>query len=164
MAAGATYTPIATTTLGSAQTSYTFTSIPSTYTDLVLVLSGYASTGSYEIQIGNGTIDTGSNYSRTYIYGDGSSAASSRGSNLDRTYITSGTTSPGVATLNFMNYSNTNTYKTFLLRGNDASAATTAAVTLWRSTPAINTIKIAGYSSANISTGSTFTLWGILNA
>ena len=42
MAAGSTYTPIATTTLGSAGT-ITFSSIPSTYTDLVIVLNGNGS-------------------------------------------------------------------------------------------------------------------------
>ena len=37
MAAGRTYTPIATTTLGSATNTLTFNSIPSTYTDLVII-------------------------------------------------------------------------------------------------------------------------------
>ena len=36
----ATYTPIATTTLGSAQSSYTFSSISSAYTDLILIYNG----------------------------------------------------------------------------------------------------------------------------
>ena len=40
MAAGNTYTPIATTTLSSSQNDITFSSIPSTYTDLVIVFNG----------------------------------------------------------------------------------------------------------------------------
>jgi hypothetical protein len=44
MAAGATYTPIATYTVsGSSTLTYTFSSIPSTYTDLVLVVNGSSS-------------------------------------------------------------------------------------------------------------------------
>jgi hypothetical protein len=67
-----TYTPIATTTLGSAATSYTFTSIPTTYTDLILIVNAKnASTGSYpKMQVGNGSVDTGNNYSRTYLTGN----------------------------------------------------------------------------------------------
>jgi hypothetical protein len=36
----ATYTPIASITLGATATSVTFSSIPSTYTDLILVMNG----------------------------------------------------------------------------------------------------------------------------
>lgn len=164
MAAGSTYTPIASYTVTSAQASYTFSSISGSYTDLILIMNASASTGAYEIQVGNGTIDTGTNYSRTYIYGDGTSAASGRGSNLDRTYIASGSSSFGTTVIHLMNYSNSTTYKTLLMRGNDVAAVATAAVSLWRNTAAINTIKIAGYSSANLASGSTFTLYGILSA
>ena len=76
MAAGNTYTPIATTTLGSAASSYTFSSIPGTYTDLVLVVSGKYSTGTtgtttVQIQVGNTSLDTGANYSIVYLNGSG---------------------------------------------------------------------------------------------
>jgi len=78
MAAGSTYTPIATTTLGSTTASYTFSSIPSTYTDLVLVVIGeayftstnYINTG---VQFNS---DTGSNYAAHYLIGNGSSVSS----------------------------------------------------------------------------------------
>jgi hypothetical protein len=60
-----------------------------------------------------------------------------------------------------MNYSNTTTYKTVLLRSNNASAITVATVGLWRSTSAINTIKIYADGAAVFSVGSTFTLYGI---
>ena len=75
MAAGSTYTPIATTTLGSAATSYTFTSIPSTYTDLVLVgnLSSSSNTN-ISIRIYS---DSGTNYSNTYLTGVNGTGASS---------------------------------------------------------------------------------------
>ena len=59
-----------------------------------------------------------------------------------------------------MNYSNTSTYKTVIGKDNAASIETDAYVGLWRSTAAINTIKISIGSSTFIA-GSTFTLYGI---
>jgi len=72
-----TYEPIATTTLGSATASVTFSSLGS-YTDIVLVCSVQsASSGDARINIRfNG--DTASNYSGTFMYGDGSAAGSGR--------------------------------------------------------------------------------------
>ena len=77
MAAGSTYTPIATTTASGSASSVTFSSIPSTYTDLVIVadILGAASTADAVLRFNS---DTTSNYSETVIRGDGSSAASAR--------------------------------------------------------------------------------------
>ena len=75
-----TYEPIATTTLGTSASSVTFSTIPGTYTDLVLVVAGTsAATNGNEMQF-NG--DTGNNYSFTLLYGTGSAAVSSRNSNI----------------------------------------------------------------------------------
>jgi hypothetical protein len=63
--------------------------------------------------------------------------------------------------INFMNYSNTSTYKTLLARGNDTAASTAAITGLWQSTSAINTVKILGFGGNNLDAGSTFTLYGI---
>ena len=167
MAAGSTYTPIATQTLGSAAASVTFSSIPSTYTDLVLVWSGTATTGNQDVylQVGNGSVDTGSNYSFTILMGDGTSAASYRAAT--QTKIISeyhGTaTNPSVIIYNLMNYANTSTYKTTLARTNSASNGTGATVGLWRSTSAINTITLS-LSGSTFLAGSTFNLYGILAA
>jgi hypothetical protein len=118
----ATYTPIATTTLGSAAPSYTFSSIPQGYTDLVLVVGSVSvSNDGYALDFKiNG--DTGSNYSLTNISGNGSTVRSDRVSNGTNTandiayYYGFSSSSPGQSTLNFMNYSNTTTYKTVLAR------------------------------------------------
>ena len=164
-----TYTPIATTTLSSATSSLTMSSIPATYTDLVVVVlardSRSLSWDSLTIQF-NG--DTASNYSDTYLQGDGSSATS--GLNSSTTYIRPGDVSAdsvssvlfGITTFNVMNYSNTTTYKTVIGRGSVGATGTTAKVGLWRSTSAVNSITFlaqAGYASFNI--GSTFTIYGI---
>jgi hypothetical protein len=172
MPAGSTYTPIATTTLGSTQTSYTFTSIPSTYTDLVLVINaGMATLDDYPaIQVGNGSIDTGSNYSKTELYGTGSAAASFRDTSTTAFYcpVINSTNAGGYnAIFNFQNYSNTTTNKTVLYRTNNAASNVSADVGLWRSTSAINQIKVGLYYGTGgraYVAGSTFTLYGIAAA
>jgi hypothetical protein len=162
MAAGATYTPIATTTLGSAVSSYTFSSIPSTYTDLIVIFAGTiaSSEGAYTLQFNS---DTGSNYSTTFLYGDGSAASSGRVSNQTTIYAGRATTTQGNGIAHIQNYSNATTYKTVISRGNNSSL-TIAYVGLWRSTAAINSIKIANETGSNLSSGSTFTLYGIAAA
>lgn len=168
MAAGSTYTPIATTTLGSAQPSVTFSSISGSYTDLVLVcnIAQAAGNNSLRFRINN---DTGSNYSDTYLYGNGATAGSGRDSSQTSglSYATGSTTLETNYILQFMNYSNSTTYKTVLSRSNRASAETGADVNLWRSTSAITRIDLAmggTFPTNNFASGSTFTLYGITAA
>lgn len=163
----ATYEPIATTTLGSAAASYTFTSIPSTYTDLVLVCNWRNSVGAGywgQLQF-NG--DTGSNYSTTVLDGNGTSATSYRYTNDSVGVRIGGTTTANnnPSIVNIMNYSNTTTFKSQISRYSDASQAAQAFASLWRSTAAITSIKIQiENGTANIVAGSTFTLYGIKSA
>ena len=164
MAAGATYVPIATQTLGSSASSVTFSSIPQTYTDLVLIVNGSMATGAtMGLQVGNGSIDTGNNYSRTLLSTDsgGSSSRTSNGGSLD-TYQPA---SPFTNTFNFMNYSNTTTYKTILYTTRTASGSQWLGqfVGLWRGTSAINILSLS-YGSSTYATGTTFTLYGIAAA
>ena len=154
-----TYSLINSTTLGSDQSSVTFSSIPATFTDLVLVVAGVTTSGTEAAAVRfNG--DTGSNYSRTVLYGTGSSALSLRNSNItDSGLGVLDSASQGNNIYHFMDYSNSTTYKTFLARGNVASEQTRASVGLWRSTSAITSITVlVGTSFAS---GCTFKLYGI---
>jgi hypothetical protein len=163
-----TYEPLNTTTLTTATASVTFSSIPGTYTDLVLVIASLNNTAtntSFQFQVGNGSIDTGANYSLTELFGTGSAASSDRASNDTAAYLNgpgigTSTNIPNLYITNLMNYSNTTTYKTFLGRGGNSEKNLVATVNLWRSTSAINTIKIF-QSANNMAAGSTFTLYGI---
>jgi len=158
-----TYEPIATTTLGSTSNGATFSSIPVTYTDLVLVVSGTLNTTNYLTLTLNG--DTAGNYSYTALTGNGSAASSARGSNNGFAFGGQFTTSQSVSIWHLQNYSNTTTYKTVLNRNNAASGFVDAFVTMWRNTSAINSIYISsGNGSATFSAGSTFTLYGIKSA
>ncbi len=159
-----TYEPIATTTLGSASNTVTFNSIPSTYTDLILITNAKAS-GAQDVYSRLNS-DTAGNYSATYLNGTGSTANSGRVSNqsyliLDN-YGYLETSDGQVLIANFMNYANTTTYKTVVTRASNALNGTTALVGLWRSTSAITSITLyCGTASATFSSGSTFTLYGI---
>jgi hypothetical protein len=160
--AGNTYEAIATfTTTTSSTTSYTFSSIPSTYTDLVVVCNLKATSANSSLVLRfNG--DSGSNYSYTQIWGDGSSAQSQRLSNQTIGYLSYNgfpTATFGTTIINCQNYSNTTTYKTYLDRGGFAAASTDAAVGLWRSTAAINSITL--FAGNFFDTGCTFSLYGI---
>lgn len=158
-----TYTPIATQTLGSATATVTFSSIPSTYTDLILISTSGLTTATGDTTFTFNT-DTATNYSFTALYGTGSAAASIRSATRSNISIyESPTTVLGATTsiLNVFNYANTTTYKTTLSRGTSAGAITSAVVGLWRSTAAINQIVITNNGSTTFITGSTFTLYGI---
>jgi len=165
-----TYEPIATNTLGSAASSVTFSSIPGTYTDLVIVCAVFNSAdgAGTEFQFNS---DTGTNYSNTFLEGSGSTATSSRESNqssIQMSFNVGGnSTNPCITTANIQNYSNTTTNKTLIGRWNSASGGTypgtSAAVGLWRSTSAITSVLIRT-GSGNFNTGSTFTLYGIKSA
>ena len=166
MAAGATYEPIATTTLSSAQASVTFSSISGSYTDLVVVIIGKLTT------TGNGAFvrinsDSGTNYSTTNIYGTGSVAGSGRHTNNSNgmhigEWQNGGSSSLMVSICHFMNYSNTTTYKTMLNRCADPGSGTDAQVGLWRSTSAITDLTFRSDNTSNTwASGTTFTLYGI---
>jgi hypothetical protein len=160
MAAGSTYSSIATATSGG--TSYTFSSIPSTYTDLILVIGGTANGTNinYGLRF-NG--DSGSNYSVTRLYGNGTSATSDRISNVTNTLTSNMTDGANSVIHHIMNYSNTTTYKTVLARSNTGANLVWANVALWRSTAAINSIEYFTTASGSMAS-TTLTLYGILAA
>lgn len=161
-----TYTPIATTTLGSNTGTVTFSSISGTYTDLVLITNVSGNDGAICIRFNS---DTGSNYSNTGLRGNGTSASSTRATNFS--YI-AGTSNLSVtagslqtAIWNIQNYSNTTTNKTVLFRDGMATHITGATVGLWRNTAAITSVSLSPEFGANVFyTGSTFTLYGVKSA
>jgi len=161
MTAGSTYTPIATYTF-SGQSSLTFSSIPNTYTDLILIISG-SGAGVETMQLRfNG--DSGSNYSYTRILGTGSSASSSQSSNQTAAIAGFMDNTQFVDIVQIMNYSNTTSYKIALTRMNVPSSGYVGAwVNLWRNTSAINTVYILPDSGGTFNNGKA-TLYGIASA
>lgn len=164
-----TYEKIEARTLSSNQTTVTFSSIPSTYTDLVFIFDpATVSAGRTLFMRFNG--DTATNYSYTNLDGTGSAAASSRGSNSTSIQIessnvgTASTLNASNCIVHINNYSNATTYKTALCRINNAAGSSFPGVAqivgLWRSTSAITSISITTNADQQLS-GAIFTLYGI---
>jgi len=171
-----TMTPIATSTLTAAGATVTFSSVPQTYTDLVLVVSVKTTSGAYPILKMQFNGDTATNYSYTNLIGSATSTvASARSSNIAQMYPGPGivTAIPDTANtfatglINIMNYSNSTTYKTVLSRdavptnSTGGTGQVGAYVNLWRSTAAVTSITVTTNNGSNYDVGSSFTLYGI---
>ena len=161
----ATYEPIASVTLGSSASTVDFTSIAGTYTDLVLVchVRGSASSAGLKIRFNS---DSGSNYSTTTLWGDGSSASSGRLSNQTQNHFAQyagglNVDNFTVTVCHIMSYANTNVNKTYLSAYANAATEATRHVGLWRSTAAITSVNIREGGSSSWTSGSTFALYGI---
>jgi hypothetical protein len=153
-----TYVALATTTLTSATTTITLSSIPSTFRDLVLIVNYGAVNGT---QLGlrfNG--DTGSNYTRVY----GEYIYSSVGQAADTgNYGYVGAYDGGPATLicHIMDYATTDKHKTFLARG-DSSTAVKMTALRWANTAAITSISVSTPANpVDMPIGTTINLYGI---
>jgi hypothetical protein len=156
-----TYEPIATQILGATAATVTFSSIPQTYTDLILIANPKIESGAINLQCRFNS-DTGSNYSFTNLSGDGSQVVSQRYSNVTvaelGAYGYIDTTFGCTTMTHFMNYSNTSMNKPIISRGSNANNGMSLVVNLWRNTAAITSIT---FITGTFSVGSTFTLYGI---
>lgn len=156
------YESIETYTVGAGgQSTISFTSIPSTYKHLQIRYSGFVANDAF-IRF-NG--DTGTNYSRHSLYGNGASAAAYGAANetaMGFTY-TASSTNPGAVICDVLDYANTNKYKTIkVLNGDDqnGSGIIMLASGNWRNTAAITSITIFEDSGV-FGQYSSFALYGI---
>ena len=168
---------IATVTVGSGGSSYIeFTSIPNTYTHLqirYLARTNRATYGveSFKINVGVSSADTGANYTRHYLLGDGSSVAAA--ADTSATYWEGvndfGTTtggSFGAGVIDILDYANTNKYKTVrYITGFDSNDGNRDRITiasgLWQSSSAITSITLEADASQTLSQYTTLALYGI---
>jgi hypothetical protein len=161
-----TYEKIATTTLGSTQSSITFSSISSSYTDLRLALVAKCSAGAANMFLTFNN-DSSALYSGTYIYGDGSSATSQRitgDTSFQITYSQGVPSSqPAFYEFDIFSYAGS-TFKTALVGcsvDTNGAGSTQRSVHLYRSTSAINKLDL---TMSSFAVGTTATLYGILKA
>jgi hypothetical protein len=171
-----TYELIKGETLASSAASYTFTAIPSTYTDL-LIRAAVRSDNSgvnefFDIRI-NGLTTT--IYSDTNLLGDGSAASSARSSNLTVAYApryggngntsTANTFSSVEVYIPSYTVSQNKPVGSFgVMEMNQVDTTIAVGANLIRSTAAITSITALPLLGANWLTGSSFYLYGIKNS
>jgi hypothetical protein len=157
-----TYEPIQTTTLTSAIDSVTFTSIPNTYTDLVIVANSKNATSNANYLGFRYNSDSGSNYGYVYTLGSGTSPALSGVGTTQSfgRYGNGSTASFQVSFLNIFNYANTNVFKTSISQSNSVGNYSISYTSTWRSTAAITSVQLFT-DAGNWVVDSVFTLYGI---
>jgi len=159
-----TYTPIASTILSDNQASIEFTSIPGTYTDLILTgaISSTDPTFNRALRLQFNT-DTSTVYSTINMYGENSLVSTK---SPDSSFIGVCETPLGsnfmTVDLQVSNYSNTGMYKTTFSSGGSANIIISA-VGVYMSTSAITSLKLF-LSGLSFRSGSSVTLHGIAAA
>ena len=171
--------PLQVITVGpSGAANVTFTNIPSTYSHLQIRSLAQTNRSSIGRDIVNINInnDTGSNYARHYLSGDGASAVSGGSASLTKGELTEvGTTagaSFGAIVVDILDYANTNKYKTVRSLGGVDVNGTVGGYggtinlysTLWQSTSAITSVKLAPLNGTQFNQYSQFALYGIKGA
>jgi hypothetical protein len=170
-----TYTLISSNVLSSSAASVTFSAIPATYTDLVLRASVRCSNAgnvnNLRIQFNS---DTSTNYSETFIRGNGATATSSRVSSqvqIIEALVVDGDGSTANTFGNVEMYipsytvSQSKPISTLSVQETNATTANIfATANLWRNNAAVTSIYIEAGATVNMLTGSSFYLYGISNA
>lgn len=150
-----TYTALATTTLTSAAASITFSSISSSYRDIVVALDAPSASGAQRMYFNGDT----SNVTMVAMYGY---PTSSTDSYTDTgIYDTTGNTGTRLGIFHIMDYSATDKHKTVLYRYEFNAATTMAAAARWASTTAITSIVFDKPFGGSYPVGTTISLYGI---
>ena len=173
-----TYTPLVTSTLGSASSTFTVSSIPTSYTDLVIsfTMPSSGSSTNFDMRVGNGTPDSNANYStkrliiasQTQGYADGQ--ANNTTGVFGNVTLNSNQAATGIVHLN--GYSTGNNPKPILAQCNyqmqgglvGSGGGIVNTIGSWRSGSAINTVQLLSTSGQLIPAGSIITVYGILGA
>jgi hypothetical protein len=165
MAAGATYRKIQSQTLGSSQTSITFTSIPQTYTDLnISLIAGHNTrAGGFVIYFNS---DTGTTYTSSYLLGTGSSRTGSCSNDTNGIFNFGDLGSATIVNLieiNVNRYTETNAHKsTSSIFSSKERGRILFNFGLWRSNSAITSITLSFTNGTDtFATGTVATLYGI---
>lgn len=168
-----TYSLIASSVLTGTTSSITFSSIPSTYTDLILRASARGSNAAVSTQVGiRYNNNTGTIYSDTYLIGNGAAASSSNFSANNGDEVNnavSGNTATAntfgsfeVYIPNYAGSANKPVSWFTAMETNATTAYITAAAGLFASTTAISSLVI-NYNQSLLA-GSSFYLYGISNS
>jgi hypothetical protein len=152
-----TYKALANITLASTSATVSFSNIPATYRDLVLVVNRV--TGTINTPYIRFNSDTGSNYSEQWLqYSGGSSASSGTGTSLVYS-----NTALGVAIIEILDYSATDKHKTTITRWTENPIGIVQIRTArWANTAAVTSLTL-GVASGSYPAEMTFSLYGIVS-
>lgn len=157
---------IATITVSASTSFVTFTSIPQTYKHLqVRATMRCSAINNMFLRVGNGSIDSGSNYSWHQLFGDGATPYSNGSGSGTFSYIgyNHNTSHPNPSIVDLLDYSSTVKTKSFkTIAGTESNGAGYAQLWggNWRSNSAIDTISFVT-GSGNFDANSSFALYGI---
>jgi hypothetical protein len=156
-----TYTALATTTLGATAGSVTFSSIPATYRDLVIVANWPDSSSAPFVLLRlNG--DSGTNYSWVQGYADTGGPNSDSASSVNGIRVGYSQIDPSMIRVQVMDYSATDKHTTVLARSDQMDSNTRVSMFAgrWANTAAVTSAALV-MSSGSFAIGSTFSLYGI---
>lgn len=164
------FTAIASTTVGAGgASSITFSSIPGTYTDLLVYLSGRSTRNDSAQEV----VDIGFNGAYTSLSGIRLASGGSSVFGGSATYLGTASTDTGTASMfgncyiYIPNYAGS-TYKGHSVDGNGENNGTSATIQiaagLWSSSSAITSINMKPQSGSNWTQYSSATLYGIKNS
>ena len=159
--ATSTYVPLATITLASTDKEITFSSIPASYRDLIVVCNAklVSSSGTYWIRL-NG--DTGTNYSDVVMYGTGSGSGLSN-ARTSQTVAFAGAidTNASMMIAQVMDAGASDKHKTILVRENRPDGWVGARAARWADNTIVSSLTVSNDSVANFQIGATFSLYGV---
>jgi hypothetical protein len=168
----ATYTKIASNTVASGGVaSVTFSSIPATYTDLIVKASARTARTGSNLDILFLTLNTlTTNQTSLYLYGDGFGVVSGTDTRIwglaastdNETALVFGNSEMMIT--NYAGSNNKAMSSDFSNENNATGAYLGFNAGLWSASAAINSIQISSATSNTIKEHSTFTLYGISNA
>ena len=164
MAAGNTYEAISTTTISSSTATITLSSIPATYTDLILITTAKISgTADMWIRV-NG--DSGSNYQYAVLTGDGSSFGAPKGASQSNGLLTDWNGTPTtdnshLVICQFNSYASTNNRKNMISRANRVVGGVDFIVSTWNNTSAITSLTLRFSGAQTFDADTVVSLYGI---
>ncbi len=169
-----TYELIQAVTLSSDTATVTFSSIPSTYTDLELLVSARVDRTGTSVNMGLRFNGSSSNYTQRALVSYGSTVDSLFSTALDQFgYWYSPGNGATASTFSnqsvyISNYASSSYHKSISIdstsehNGTDTNLLLFAG--LWENTAAITSIALSNYQGSNLKSGSTFYLYGIKNS
>jgi hypothetical protein len=166
-----TYSAIQSTILSSATQTVSLTGIPSTYTDLVVVISAFSDSGTNGIRMRINNDSSGIYDNKYWSATPSNTSVGANASNQSQVILGNYTNTPtthgqAIHILNIFNYANTSVFKKVGVRSAFASGSVVDQTDcLYKSTNAINrldfNINTFGSSTGNFAANSTFTIYGI---